>query len=90
MGGVSIGNGAIIAANILVSKDVPDYSIVGGVPARVHSYRFDSDTIDQRLLSHWRDWPIDFIKANRDLFVDKVKKGAGDILKGSYRANEEE
>ena len=43
--GVTIGRGAVVAAGAVVSKDVPPYAIVGGVPAKVIRYRFDADTI---------------------------------------------
>ncbi|RUR52558.1 CatB-related O-acetyltransferase [Aeromonas veronii] len=44
--GVKIGNGVVIAAGAVVTKDVPDYAIVGGVPARIIKYRPTSETID--------------------------------------------
>ncbi|MGR5177741.1 CatB-related O-acetyltransferase [Vibrio parahaemolyticus] len=49
MPGVSIGEGAVVAANSVVTKDIPPYTIVGGSPAKVLKLRFDSETI-QRLL----------------------------------------
>jgi acetyltransferase-like isoleucine patch superfamily enzyme len=57
LSGVRIGHGAVIAAGALVTKDVPDYAIVVGVPASVLKYRFDQIQIDQLLRIKWWDWP---------------------------------
>src|SRR2546429_327143 len=57
-GGVTIGNGAIIAAGALVVKDVPAYSIVAGNPAKVVKMRFDIKTIERLQKIAWWDWSI--------------------------------
>lgn len=49
----SIGNGAVIAAGSIVTKDVPAYAVVAGTPAKVIRYRFDKDTINIIELSKW-------------------------------------
>ena len=54
--GVRVGQGAIIAANALVTKDVPPYAIVGGNPAKIIRYRFDELTIERLLASEWCDY----------------------------------
>ena len=49
MSGVHIGQGAVVAAGAVVTKDVPPYAIVGGVPAKVIKYRFEPDLIEELL-----------------------------------------
>lgn len=51
--GVTIGHGAVVASNAVVTKDVPSYAIVGGVPANVIKYRFDEETITRLLEEKW-------------------------------------
>ncbi len=61
MPGVKIGDGAIIGTNSVVTKDVPDYTIVGGNPAKEIRKRFDDETIEFLVNLRWWDWPIEKI-----------------------------
>lgn len=63
-----IGDGAVIAANSVVTKDVPPYAIVGGVPAKVLKYRFDEEIRNKIASSKW--WKYDVTKLNGFGFND--------------------
>lgn len=63
MDGVSIATGAVVAAGAVVTKDVPPYAIVGGVPAKIIRYRFDNVKIDRLLQSEW--WLLDPKEAHK-------------------------
>ena len=69
MPGVHIGNGAIIASKSVVTKDVPDYAIVGGNPAQIIKYRFEEDVIAALLNTAWWNWPVEKITKNLDLIT---------------------
>ena len=62
--GVKIGDGAIIAANSVVHKDVEPFSIVGGVPIKFIKHRFDNDIVKILLRIRWWDTPQYFLKKN--------------------------
>jgi acetyltransferase-like isoleucine patch superfamily enzyme len=62
MAGVTIGDGAVVAANAMVTKDVAPYEIVGGVPARHIKYRFDERTREGLRQLKWWDWDEEKIK----------------------------
>lgn len=78
-GGTKIGDGAIIAMNACVTKDVPPYAIVGGVPAKIIRYRFSPAQIEGLLSISWwnmsEDWIIKHANlfTNIDDFLDSVK-----------------
>ncbi|MBE5961285.1 MAG: CatB-related O-acetyltransferase [Lachnospiraceae bacterium] len=71
MAGVTIGDGAIIGTRALVTKDVPPYTIVGGMPAKPIRKRFDDQTISTLLDLKWWDWPEDRIARN----IEAIQSG---------------
>lgn len=73
LSGVSIGNGAVIAANSVVTKDVPDYAIVGGVPAKILKFRFSEGKIIELLSMKWWSWDEEKIKENIHLFEESIE-----------------
>jgi len=82
MGGVTIGNGSVVGAGSVVTKDVPPYSIVGGNPAKHINYRFDDDIIKELLDIQWWNWNDDTITNmmpyinSKDIrgFIDKCRE----------------
>ena len=79
MGGITISDGAVIGANALVTKNVPPYAIVGGVPAKIIKYRFSEEKIKLLMSIKWWDWDIKKIISesiyfnNVDVFLEKNK-----------------
>lgn len=78
MSGVHIGDGAIIGTRALITKDVPPYAIVGGMPAKIIRKRFDDSVIEALLKIKWWDWS-----------TEKISKKLSDIREGNIGELEE-
>jgi virginiamycin A acetyltransferase len=78
LSGVKIGNGAIVGAGSTVIKDVPNYSIFAGNPAKLIRFRFDNETIEKLNKIAWWDWSIQKIEQNKHLFLSNMTE---DFLK---------
>ena len=72
-GGVTISDGAVVLAHAVVTKNVPPYAIVGGVPAKIIGYRYDEQTIEWLLEKKWWNNDEDWFRQNWLLMSD-VKK----------------
>lgn len=76
--GIEIGNGAVVAANSVVTKSVPDYAIVGGNPAKIIKYRFSDEQIQQLKQMQWWNYIFtDFKELNFqciDTFIQQWKE----------------
>lgn len=77
LSGVTIGDGAIIGTRAVVTKDVPPYTIVGGIPAKSIRKRFSNDVISELLKLQWWDWPENRVKQN----IDSIQSGRIEDLK---------
>ncbi|MBI5191628.1 MAG: CatB-related O-acetyltransferase [Nitrospirae bacterium] len=57
LSGITVGDGAVVAARSVVTRDVPPYAVVAGNPARIIKYRFPDDVIERLSRMKWWDWP---------------------------------
>lgn len=75
LSGVKIGQGAVIAAGSVVTKDVPPYAIVAGNPAKVIKYRFSEDIIQRLLKIDFNKIDKNFVQNNINLFYTQMDEG---------------
>ena len=77
--GVTIGVGAVVGANSVVTKDVPSYAVVGGIPARLIKYRFPEELIPKLLATEWWEYSVEQLQGlptgNVFEFIDVVANG---------------
>jgi len=71
LSGVEIGDGAVVAAGAVVTKNIPPYAIVGGVPAKLIKYRFPEEVVNDLLKIKWWNWTDAHVKSNiEDFYLD--------------------
>ncbi len=70
VGGVTIGDGAVVLARSVVTENIPPYAIVGGIPAKILRYRYDEGTIKFLLNFKWWNKTDNWLKENHKLMID--------------------
>ena len=83
--GLTIGDGAVIGSGAVVTKSVPPYAIVAGVPARVIKYRFPQPVIDKLLQLRWWDWEDAKVLENWPLLSSELTEEVVDQLLATSR-----
>ncbi len=81
MPGITIGDGAVVGAGSIVTRDVGPYQIVAGNPARRLRDRFEPEIVDELLEIRWWDWPVRALKMHVALFQEPISRSVVDKLK---------
>ena len=71
--GADIGNGVVAGAGAVITKDVPDYAVVAGVPARIIRYRYEEEEIEALNRIAWWNWPDEKIRENYEDFYLNIR-----------------
>lgn len=90
MDGVLIGDGAIIASGAIVTKDVPPYAIVAGIPAVVKKYRCTADQIQMLQDLAWWNWPQHVLKKYSYLFQGSIDVNLKELAKVKLNTEEKD
>jgi len=80
LSGANIGHGVIVAANSVVTGEIPPYAIAAGSPARIVGYRFPPEIVERLLKLCWWDWSIERIKQNEHFFSSTLTIEAFDHI----------
>lgn len=89
MGAISIGDGAIVGAGAIVTKDIPPYAIAAGVPAKIIGYRFEDEQIQKLISIRWWDMPEEWLREHADQFADIecfLEQNYGELMAFGQRA----
>ena len=90
LSGVHIGQGAVIGAGAVVTKDVPPYAVIGGVPAAIIKYRFQPEIIDRMMEINYEKLSPDIVRnCIEDLYTSVTSENVGELIKNLPKKSDE-